>query len=488
VIAASKGANLFYTERGEGPTCLVLSSIGTGPYERLMPEALDDHLQVVFVDLRGSGKSTGNAEDLTFDLLADDLDAVRRALGVERVAVFGHSILGVLAIEYARRRPAHVSHVIAVGTPPSGDMVTLSANATKFFERDASPDRKQVLKENLARLPANASLRQTMQAQTPMRFFDARLDTAPLFADSVVNLTLLQHLMGTLTPDWDVAAAAADLTVPMLLALGRYDYTTPHVLWEPVVGLLPDVTARRFEESGHHPFFEEPDLFVDVVTQWMADTSGVTPAPSRAPDPAVDFEERTTESDEEVVAASDSTSGAGEHAVDVPPAMPEEVEPENPRVLALIDHLGLERHPEGGYYHSVYRSVSRVQPADDRPSRASLTTIYFLLASGQHSRWHRVRSDEAWHFYEGDPVELLVTDPELLQVERVALGTLAGGGVPVHVVPAGWWQAARPMGAYGLVGCTVAPGFEFDDFSFLRDDDAMFRALRLLDPSLADLA
>ena len=110
-----------------------------------------------------------------------------------------------------------------------------------------------------------------MQAQTPMRFFEARLDTAPLFADSVVNLTLLQHLMGTLTPDWDVTAAAADLTVPMLLALGRYDYTTPHVLWEPVVGLLPDVTARRFEESGHHPFFEEPDLFVDVVTEWMAD-------------------------------------------------------------------------------------------------------------------------------------------------------------------------------------------------------------------------
>ncbi len=486
MIVASKGANLFYTVRGQGPTCLVLSSIGTAPYERLMPEALDDHLQLVFVDLRGGGKSTGNAEDLTFDLLADDLDAIRRALRVERVAVFGHSILGVLAIEYARRRPAHVSHVIAVGTPPSGDMVTLSANATKFFERDASADRKQVLKENLARLPANASLRQTMQAQTPMRFFEARLDTAPLFADSVVNLTLLQHLMGTLTPDWDVTAAAADLTVPMLLALGRYDYTTPHVLWEPVVGLLPDVTARRFEESGHHPFFEEPDLFVDVVTQWMADTSGVPHVSSRAPQPIADFEERPTESGGEMIPEGDPAS-AGEHPVDVPQA-PEEVEPEDPRALALIDHLSLERHPEGGYYRSLYRSVSRVQPADDRSSRASLSTIYFLLASGQHSRWHRVRSDEAWHFYEGDPIELLVADPELLQVERVALGALAGGGVPVHVVPAGWWQAARPMGAYGLVGCTVAPGFEFDDFSFLRDDDAMFRALRLLDPSLADLA
>ena len=274
MIVPVKGANLFYTERGQGPTCLVLSSIGTAPYEQLLPEALDDHLQLVFVDLRGGGQSTGNPEDLTFDLVANDLDAVRRALRVDRVAVLGHSILGVLAIEYARRRPSHVSHVIAVGTPPYGDMVTLAASATKFFELDASPDRKQVLKENLGRLPANASLRQTMQAQTPLRFFDARLDTAPLFADSIVSVPLLQHLMGTLTPDWDVAAGAADLTVPMLLVLGRYDYTTPHVVWEPVVGLLPDVTARRFEESGHHPFFEEPDLFVDVLTQWMADTAG----------------------------------------------------------------------------------------------------------------------------------------------------------------------------------------------------------------------
>ena len=86
--------------------CLVLSMIGTDPYERLMPEALDDFLQLVFVDLRGGGKSTGDPDDLTFDLVADDLDAIRRALGVERVAVLGHSILGVLAIEYAVAGPS----------------------------------------------------------------------------------------------------------------------------------------------------------------------------------------------------------------------------------------------------------------------------------------------------------------------------------------------------------------------------------------------
>ncbi len=114
------GAELFYSARGSGPPCLVPSSIGTRPYERLMPEALSDRLRLVFVDLRGGGRSTGDPGQLTFDVLAADLEAIRADLGLPQVAVLGHSILGILAIEYAQRCPEHVSHVIAVGTPPPG--------------------------------------------------------------------------------------------------------------------------------------------------------------------------------------------------------------------------------------------------------------------------------------------------------------------------------------------------------------------------------
>jgi len=464
VTVSVKGAELFYSVRGIGPTCLVLSAIGTKPYEQLMPEVLDAFLQLVFVDLRGGGRSTGDPADLTFEVLAEDLDAIRTALGVERVAVLGHSILGVLAIEYGRRRPANVSHVIAVGTPPHGDMVALSASAKAFFEQDASADRKRVLRDNLALLPPNASVRQTTQAQTPMRFFDAILDTAPLFAESEVKGQLLQHLMGTLTPEWDVTVNASGLQAPILLALGRYDYTVPHTLWEPVIDGLPGVTLQRFERSGHHPFFEEPELFAHVLQRWMADgTSPVRLEVSESPDTS----ERASTIDEPEEEAV--------HVID------------DPRARALVDQLGLERHPEGGHYRQVYRSTDRVWPADDRTSRASLTTIYFLLTSGTHTRWHRVHSDEAWHFYEGGPIELLVADPELRRIERVTLGSLLSGHRPVYVVPAGWWQAARPVGTYGLVGCTVAPGFEFDDFGFLRDDAAAEAALRALDPTLADL-
>jgi predicted cupin superfamily sugar epimerase len=154
----------------------------------------------------------------------------------------------------------------------------------------------------------------------------------------------------------------------------------------------------------------------------------------------------------------------------------------------LIDALGMIPHPEGGFYRELYRSSSRVQPADDRPARAALTTIYFLLADGMHSRWHRVASDEVWHLYEGGPLDLFQATPGGDAIQRIVLGPASASGGPVHVVPAGHWQAARAQGDYALVGCTVGPGFDFADFSFLRDAPDALARLRTIDAALAELA
>jgi proline iminopeptidase len=209
-----EGADLYMSMRGEGPVCLVLTAIGTKPYERQIPARLSDSLKLAFVDLRGSGQSTGDPTDLTFDTLADDLEAVRLHLGMQRVAVLGHSILGALAIEYGKRRPASASHVIAVGTPPRGDMAWLSAQATSFFDKDASEERKRALRENLAALPQDATSTQRVCAQTPMRFFDARFDAAPLFAEAEDRPALLRHIIGTLMPNWNVTASTESLRTP----------------------------------------------------------------------------------------------------------------------------------------------------------------------------------------------------------------------------------------------------------------------------------
>ena len=158
------------------------------------------------------------------------------------------------------------------------------------------------------------------------------------------------------------------------------------------------------------------------------------------------------------------------------------------RAAELIDRLGLQPHPEGGHFRETFRSAELVQPADARPARSALTTIDFLLARGECSAWHRVRSDEVWHLLEGTPLRLWLMSPSLDAVEAVTLGRVdADGTAPRHTVPAHWWQAAEPLGDFAYVGATVGPGFDFADFDFLRDDAAASACLATLRPDLVRL-
>jgi predicted cupin superfamily sugar epimerase len=131
----------------------------------------------------------------------------------------------------------------------------------------------------------------------------------------------------------------------------------------------------------------------------------------------------------------------------------------------LIERLGLQPHPEGGWYREIYRSPTRVTTT--RGARAALTTIYYLLEQSQLSRWHVVQADELWHFHAGSPLELVAYSPATRVVERHVLGAIEVASTGVAVIPTGVWQAARSLGEYSLVGCTVGPGFEFADFEFV---------------------
>jgi uncharacterized protein len=125
----------------------------------------------------------------------------------------------------------------------------------------------------------------------------------------------------------------------------------------------------------------------------------------------------------------------------------------------IIRLLDLEPHPEGGQFRQTFRD--RAESA----GRAASTAIYFLLARGERSRWHRVDAAEAWHHYAGAPLELEISPDGKAPVERIRLGTdLAAGERPQAVVPAHVWQAAVSLGEWTLTGCTVAPGFEFSGF------------------------
>lgn len=129
---------------------------------------------------------------------------------------------------------------------------------------------------------------------------------------------------------------------------------------------------------------------------------------------------------------------------------------------ALTEKLDLEPHPEGGRYREIYRSSDRVQTT--RGARSAITSVYYLLERNQISRWHVVESDEIWHFYEGAPLELLAYEPDARALVRCVLGSTSEDRERVAVIPKGVWQAARSLGEFSLVGCSVGPGFEFEDF------------------------
>lgn len=173
----------------------------------------------------------------------------------------------------------------------------------------------------------------------------------------------------------------------------------------------------------------------------------------------------------------------------------------------IVRTLGMQPHPEGGWYVEIHRSLLRVRPLSagerdahhgDRPaphgavdgpraagaaggSRAAMTSIYYLLERGQRSHWHRVDADELWAWHAGAPMELSIADAHddagarptrahaaaidarTVTVHRLGM-SLADGERPQAVVPAHAWQSARPLGDWSLVGCVVAPGFEFAHF------------------------
>ena len=135
----------------------------------------------------------------------------------------------------------------------------------------------------------------------------------------------------------------------------------------------------------------------------------------------------------------------------------------------LVRHFDMAPHPEGGFYRETYRSAGSI-PAEALPAfsgaRSYSTAILFLLRQGEVSRLHRIRQDELWHFYLGDPLRLVMISPEGRQAEVVLGQDVTRGQLLQWAVPAGYWfgETPAPGSAFSLVGCTVAPGFDFADF------------------------
>lgn len=148
-----------------------------------------------------------------------------------------------------------------------------------------------------------------------------------------------------------------------------------------------------------------------------------------------------------------------------------------------MKYSDLLEHPEGGRYLEIYRSEKAV--AADKKIRTALTHIYFSLEPYEVSRFHRVNNDEVWNLYQGEGLYLYQWDGYASGIESIELSVNSMNFC--HVIPAGYWQAAVPMKDRVLVGCSVAPGFEFEDFELIAPESDIAQTLLKLDPSLSKL-
>lgn len=142
----------------------------------------------------------------------------------------------------------------------------------------------------------------------------------------------------------------------------------------------------------------------------------------------------------------------------------------NKQAEAIINHLDLKPHPEGGYYKEIYRSGGVIEPDSDEhvfpAGRNFSTSIYYMLTGSDTSSFHRIRSDETWHFYTGSPATIHIIHPDSLYEARYLGPDLSRGQSYQLTVPARSWfgVSVDDIKSFTLAGCTVAPGFDFEDF------------------------
>lgn len=265
---------LPYAIEGTGTPCIVIAF--KTAYQRGFSSKLRNHFKLIFVDFPWSMADTTsvNPNNFNLDTILDYIDKVRIAFNHEEIAVLGHSMHGLVALEYARKYPQCTSHVIAVCPPyPNSKSTELIA---KFWESDASRERKAVFEslqvklsnEVTSELSASEIWIKGYVARGPKFWFNPSYDCSWILKGSEINQGLLNKL-GSIFKGYNIDKLPGKIDIPVFLALGRYDYICPYVIWEGEKEKLPNLYYRLFEKSGHWPMLEEQETFDSELIGWL---------------------------------------------------------------------------------------------------------------------------------------------------------------------------------------------------------------------------
>lgn len=277
------GTALEFITEGEGQALLVAGS--SVYYPRTFSGTLKASCEIICADLPHFVPPGPDftPESVSFDFYAECIDAVRAAAGRERVVVAGHSHHGNVALEYARRYPGHVSHVVMTGSPPV-DIARTVQGARQYWEAHASEERRRVLRERrdsvdreyLASLAPEAAFVHQYVTDAPLYWHDPRYDAAWLWEDMRFSMDVVRAFRD-LYQAYDIRHHPLPPEIPLLVVMGESDYAVPHTLWEDVLPDLGNVTFRLLENAGHTPQLENAPAFDRALLDWLRDEDRSTP-------------------------------------------------------------------------------------------------------------------------------------------------------------------------------------------------------------------
>nr|WP_299383083.1 alpha/beta hydrolase [Allomuricauda sp.] len=268
------GSQLAYVAEGEGKPCLVIGS--SIYYPRTFSKDLRQHLKMFFVDMKWFAKdyATEDLSKVNIASIAEDVEQIRMALGLEKPLILGHSIHGTIATEYVKRFGDQVAGLIVVGSPAEWGNATYNEKAAALWAT-ASPERKRIQEENwgkvkeLDRLTGKEEASARYNNMSPQYWYNPEYDAGWLWEDMTVHSEVTQHLFTKVFLDYNMFDPPVPIKVPMFVGLGKYDYVIPYTLWNTSYANIPDFKLVYFEKSGHTPQLEESAQFDNELVDWL---------------------------------------------------------------------------------------------------------------------------------------------------------------------------------------------------------------------------
>jgi len=267
-----ESALLTYSAEGAGIPCVVFTG-GENIGLKIYSKELKRHIKFIHADPKNISKE--DVKSITLDTIIDDIEKARITLGVEKIAVMGHSMFSIIPLEYALKYPEHASHAISTGGVPSFSEKSTKAS-NEYWETDASEERKEILRRNREKLteevmsklsPSEAFIKQYV-ADTPLRFYNPEFDMTDLWKGVELNVDFINHYWGFIY-GFDNTDKYHMIKAPVLIIAGRYDYGCPYFLYDEIKSIIPNYTFILFENAGHNPMIEIPEEFDKKLIDWM---------------------------------------------------------------------------------------------------------------------------------------------------------------------------------------------------------------------------